>query len=149
MDLIIQMVSSFISAFGFGIIIKVPKDALIYCGLTGMLAWMTRLFMLPYMPNSLGAVFVAAIVVAITSIFFARRKKMPATIFNIPGVFPLVPGVMAFQSMNAFMNREFLTGLEFMTKTFAISLSIAIAIVVTEILHRFVMRILHERQNRA
>lgn len=148
MELFIQIISSFISAFAFGIIIKVPKDALIYCGLTGMFAWGTKLLIEPFVPNSIAAIFIAAIVVAVVSIIFARRKRMPATVFNIPGVFPLVPGVMAFQSMNAFMQREFLEGIEFMTKTFAISITIALAIVVTEVLYRFIFRIISERQAR-
>lgn len=148
MDLIIQMLSSFISAFAFGIIIKVPKDALAYCGLTGMLAWTTKLLIQPMVPNSIAAIFIASITVAVTSIYFARLKRMPATVFNIPGVFPLVPGVIAFQSMNSFMNREFLEGLEFMTKTIAISITIALAIVITEVLYRFLLRVLNERQLR-
>lgn len=145
MDLLIQMISSFVSALAFGIIIKVPKDALAYCGVTGMLAWTTKLFVQPHLPNSIAAIFIASIVVAITSIIFARRKRMPATVFNIPGVFPLVPGVIAFQSMNSFMNREFLDGIEFMTKTFAIAITIALAIVITEVLYRFIMRVMGER----
>ena len=148
MELLIQMTSSFISALAFGIIIKVPKEALVYCGITGMLAWTTNLLIRPLLPNSIAAIFVASIVVAVTSIIFARRKRMPATVFNIPGVFPLVPGVIAFQSMNSFMNREFIEGLEGMTKTFAISITIALAIVITEVLYRFVLRVLTERQTR-
>ena len=147
-ELLIQMLSSFISALAFGIIIKVPKEALVYCGITGMLAWTSNLLVRPYLPNSIAALFIASIVVAVVSILFARRKHMPATVFNIPGVFPLVPGVIAFQSMNSFMNREFLEGLEFMTKTFAISITIALAIVITEVLYRFIFRVLNERQAR-
>ena len=145
MDLFIQILSSFISALAFGIIIKVPKDALIYCGITGMLAWGTNLLIQPFVPNSIAAIFIASIVVAIISIVFARKKRMPATVFNIPGVFPLVPGVIAFQGMNAFMKREFLEGIEFMTKTFSISITIALAIVITEVLYRFIMRVIAER----
>lgn len=148
MELFIQMISSFVSALAFGIIIKVPKEALVYCGITGMLAWTTNLLIKPYLPNSIAAIFVASIVVAVISIIFARMNRMPATVFNIPGVFPLVPGVIAFQSMNSFMNREFIEGLEFMTKTFAISITIALAIVITEVLYRFVLRVLTERQVR-
>ncbi len=146
MDIIIQSLSSFFSAVAFGIIIKVPKSALIYCGITGMIGWMSNWLLIPLIPNSIGAIFIASVLVAIISIIFARMNKMPATVFNIPGVFPLVPGIMAFQTMNSFINREFIEGMEHMTKTFAISITIALAIVSTEIIYRFVMRLKYENR---
>lgn len=146
MDIIIQSLSSFFSAVAFGITIKVPKSALIYCGITGMIGWMSNWLLIPLIPNSIGAIFIASVLVAIISIIFARMNKMPATVFNISGVFPLVPGIMAFQTMNSFMNREFIEGMEHMTKTFAISITIALAIVSTEIIYRFVMRLKYENQ---
>ncbi|CAM3719140.1 threonine/serine exporter family protein [Erysipelothrix urinaevulpis] len=141
MTIMIQAISSFVAALAFGILVKVPKNALIASGITGMVGWMINWLLTPYIPNSVGAIFLGSVGVAITSIIFARHKKMPATVFNIPGVFPLVPGILAFQTMNSFMNRQFMEGMEFMVKTFASSITIALAIVVTEIMYLLVVRI--------
>ena len=45
----------------------------------------------------LGSNLLGALCVGILGLVFARIKKCPVTVFNIPGVVPLVPGVPAYQ----------------------------------------------------
>lgn len=145
MSIIIQIISSFISSIAFGIIISVPKSALIYVGTTGAISWAINLLLKPVFSNILVPIFLASVSVSILSIIFARKLKMPATTFNVPGVFPLVPGITAFETMKSFMNREFMMGMELMMRTFAISMSIALAIVVTEVFYNAYNRITKKR----
>ena len=45
-----------------------------------------------------------AFVIGILGLFFARIKKCPVTVFNIPALVPLVPGVPAYQAVRALVN---------------------------------------------
>ncbi|HEY4538069.1 MAG TPA: threonine/serine exporter family protein [Erysipelothrix sp.] len=141
MSITLQILSSFISSIAFGIIISVPKSSLVYVGITGALSWAVNLLLRPIFPNILVPIFLASVSVSILSIIFAKRLKMPATVFNLPGVFPLVPGITAFETMKTFMARDFMLGMELMMRTFAISMSIALAIVVTEVFYNAYIRI--------
>ena len=141
MSILIQIISSFISSVAFGIIISVPKSSLLFVGITGAVSWAINLLLRPVFPNILVPIFIASVSVSIMSIFFAKKLKMPATVFNLPGVFPLVPGITAFETMKTFMNRDFMMGMELMMRTFAISMSIALAIVVTEVFYNAYTRI--------
>ena len=143
---LIKMLSSFIAPAFFGVVVNVPRRILFQCGLTGMFGWTTtQLFAMQGM-SQVASTFLGAVVVSIFSIIFAKRSKVPATAFNLTGFFPLVPGVAAYQSMNAFISSEFVTGLSLMIKTITISVTIALAIVLVEILYRAYM---HRKKKRA
>lgn len=91
--IIIQLVLSYVATVTFAIITNVPKRALNACGITGTFGWMAY-WTLMQMDSGTGASSLAgAFVVAVLSHFFAKHKKMPITIFNVPGIVPLVPGL--------------------------------------------------------
>ncbi len=141
MNVLIQMVSSFISALCFGVIVNVPRRVLVHCGLTGLLGWMMNCVLLHFGVNIFVSVFFGAAVVSICSIVYAKKLKIPTTTFTIPGVFPMVPGIAAYQSMNALMVSDFMLGMSLLMKTFTISITIALAIVMIESLYKTYVRL--------
>lgn len=140
MTLMIQVIASFCAAIGFGIIIDVPKEALGYCGITGMVGWIVTWGLGIYGFNQTIAIFIGSAGVSLLSLQFAKRIKTPTTVFNIPAIFVLVPGIMAYQTVKAFISGKYMVGLELLMKTFGLSVTIAIAIVITEALYRFCVR---------
>ncbi|MEG0326870.1 MAG: threonine/serine exporter family protein [Erysipelothrix sp.] len=143
--IIVQALSSFVSAFFFGIIVNVPRKVLFNCGFTGMAGWISAWILMQLGVSQIIAVFIGSILVSFLSIYFAKKNRMPATTFNIPGVFPLVPGIAAYQTVNAFVSGDYILGMGLIVKTFSISVSIALAIVMVEVFYRFFVRMASRR----
>lgn len=136
--MIVQAISSFGSALFFGVIVNVPRRVLVQCGITGMAGWMANWFLLQFGVNNLLSVFCGSIVISFFSIYFAKKMKVPATTFNIPGVFPMVPGIAAYQTVNAFVSANYIVAMGLLMKTITISVTIAFAIVMVEVFYRFI-----------
>ncbi|WP_159641566.1 threonine/serine exporter family protein [Erysipelothrix anatis] len=148
MAFLIQVVTSFVSSLGFGIIVNAPRRVLIHCGITGMVGWIVNWCLLLIGYNTYISVFAGSVAVSICAIMFARKLRMPTTVFNLPGIFPLVPGISAYQAIQSFVSAEYIRGVELLMKTFTISMTMAFAIVMIEVFYRLVMRILNGELNK-
>ncbi|MGX4645461.1 MULTISPECIES: threonine/serine exporter family protein [Holzapfeliella] len=95
----INILFSFLGTVGFAVVVDVPAKALPYCGFSGMLGWMVYWIGTNSGSGHMMAYLLGAFAVGILSIVFARTKKMPVIIFNIPAIVPLVPGVTAYQAI--------------------------------------------------
>lgn len=95
--MIVQVIGAFFAVAAFAIIFNVPKKFLIYCGAAGSGGWLIYLLMRNINEGEFYAVFTAALFVALFSHIFARIFKAPVTVFLIPGILPLVPGVGMFR----------------------------------------------------
>lgn len=100
-DILINMSFSFIATIGFGLTINIPKRALLLCGVSGMSGWMVYWWLMQLGVGRLISNLFGAFLIGILGIFFARRKKLPVILFNIPGIVPLVPGALAYQAVRA------------------------------------------------
>lgn len=140
MTLLVQLFTSFITGLCFGIIVNVPRRVLIQCGLVGMSGWVVNWLLLQQNVTEIYAIFMGATVVSIVSIIFARRYKVPTTTFNLPGFFPLVPGISAYQALTYLMSGQYMAGIEMLSKTLMLSVTIALAIVIVEVMLRVIER---------
>jgi uncharacterized membrane protein YjjB (DUF3815 family) len=88
------------AAVGFAILFNAPRRALLPCALCGALGHATRTLMMEQADFTIvSASFLGAIVVGFCGGYFAVRWKSPVSIFTIPGVIPMVPGVFAYRAM--------------------------------------------------
>lgn len=97
MEILKHGLLSFISSVGFALIFLVPKNRLIYSGISGMFGWLVFWLSNRFLTGEIIATFLGAFTIAWISNIFARKLKTPATLFNIPGIVPLVPGVASYQ----------------------------------------------------
>ncbi len=131
-----QVITSFIASMAFGVLFNVPRKALLQCGLTGMFGWIIYWNLENYKADVIIATLIGAFVVAIISQIFARKKKMPIILFNIAGIIPLVPGGLAYDAMRHFVENDYITAIEMAAKVFLISGSIAIGLVLSEVVNQ-------------
>ena len=96
LDMMLNGVLAFVGTIGFSIIFNVPRRELLFCGIGGALGWLlfTTLEDSPFIGVLLGAM-----VVTCVSRILSVRRKMPATLYIIPGIIPLVPGVGIYFTM--------------------------------------------------
>lgn len=115
LQLLGQTILAYISVFAFGIILNIPRRTLNRAGIVGASAWLIYqlvFFLTQDMLDKNWRIFVgtllASIVIGIMSLTMSRAQKVPVLIYNIPGIFPLVPGAQAYQVVRNLVagNRE-------------------------------------------
>ncbi len=89
--LILQVLAASAGTVGFSLLFGVPVRYYTYCGLIGGIGWLVYLCVLPGTTATI-ATFCATVAIILLSRWFAVRKRCPATLFLISGIFPLVPG---------------------------------------------------------
>ncbi|MCM3762570.1 threonine/serine exporter family protein [Alkalihalobacillus oceani] len=108
----VELLFCFIATVAFGVIFNVPKRVLWVGGAIGALAW----FLYSTLPTlGITVVFataVAALASATCSHVMAKLYRVPVTTFSIPGIIPLVPGSKAYFTMLAFVDGDYLNGLQ-------------------------------------
>lgn len=99
LEIIINITFAYLASVGFALTINVPRRVLNLAGISGIFSWLIywlamRASMGRMLSNLLGS-----FAIGILGIFFARKKRCPATVFYIPAIVPLVPGVPAYQAV--------------------------------------------------
>lgn len=134
--------SSFIATMAFGILFNVPRRSLASGGLVGMIGWVIYIGLMDNLQlNAVVATLISAFSIATLSQFLARYHKMPATLFSVTGIIPLVPGAVAYDTIRQFMENNYTEGIQLATKTLMLAGAIAFGLifsgVLTNTLHRF------------
>ena len=92
-EILTRTLAAGIGTVAFSLLFGVPKKYDAYCGFIGGAGW----FAYEILTTCAGltvteATFFATVLVVLLSRFAAVREKCPATVFQITGIFPLVPG---------------------------------------------------------
>ncbi|MFC7686158.1 threonine/serine exporter family protein [Ureibacillus sp. GCM10028918] len=140
MELIIQLIFSFIFTACFGVIFNAPTKAIPYCGFVGAIGWIIYYVLIQNNVTEVQASFIGAFVVAIVAQVFARRFKMPMIIFNVSGIIPLVPGGIAYNTMRNIVELDYNMGIQNGMRAFMISGAIAMGLVFAEVIIQLMMR---------
>lgn len=96
MTYIVQFMVAAFATIAFAILFSAPKKELIYCGFTGAFGWIVY-FIMTHM--GFGVVMASAVATFLLTIFarsFAVIRCVPATVYLLSGIFPLVPGAGIF-----------------------------------------------------
>lgn len=120
---------SLLSTVAYCTLFNVPIRTLFAGGLVGMTGWTVY-----YVATLLGdsvifSTFLAATLVSLLSQILSIRLRVPSTNFSVSGIIPLVPGSIAYKSMLAFVNNNYLQGITLITQTSMIAGSIAAGLI--------------------
>lgn len=108
---ILEMFYCFAATFFFALIMNAPKKILILSSITASLGYLVyKYFIIKGIP--LLAFFLGTTLIAMLGEIFARRLKMPATIFIFPGVIPIVPGLGLYNTILALVQNDIFLALE-------------------------------------
>ena len=95
-----DFVFAFLATVAFGVLFQGPKRILWRSGLIGGLGWVFFIVLKEvFSVHSFSANFLATVLIALTSEVFARAWKEPTTVFEIPAIIPLVPGLGMYKGM--------------------------------------------------
>lgn len=96
--MIIELVSAAAGTVAFALLFGVPRKYYVECGAIGAAGWLMYRLMQTCGMGDTFAAFFATVLIVLLSRIFAVRKKCPATVFLITGIFPLVPGAKIYWS---------------------------------------------------
>lgn len=98
-NLLISLLWSGVAAAGFAVLFQVPRRNLIYCALLGAIGYGIRSVLVNNGVTLIISSLAGAIVVGFGGYWLSRQYRQPSPVFTVPGIIPLVPGSIAFQSM--------------------------------------------------
>jgi uncharacterized membrane protein YjjB (DUF3815 family) len=107
----IQVVAAFAASACYAVLNHVPRVALGTAGVAGAVGWLAYLLVLQVKDSPLAATFLAAFVVGVLSWGFARGQHAPVSLFILPGILPLLPGVTIYTGMLELATNQSLQGL--------------------------------------
>ena len=125
---IIQLLTAFLSSFGFSLLFGLRKRYLITASLGGLLA--TGVYLLAQFWT--GNLFVSNLLAAAASVLYAELLahllKCPATLFVTPAILPLVPGGSLYYTMSHAVQGDMTRAKQFGMNTLQAALAIAVGI---------------------
>lgn len=140
LEIMINIAFSYLASVGFALTINVPHRALNLSGISGIVGWMAYWFCFRFGMGRMISNLIGAFLIGILGLIFARIKKCPVTVFNIPALVPLVPGMPAYQAVRALAAGNYTQGQELILRvaivTGAIGLGFLLSTMCTEAFYR-------------
>ncbi|MED1954477.1 threonine/serine exporter family protein [Brevibacillus centrosporus] len=116
---------SFISSMAWCVLFNVPVRTILAGGIAGMVGFLVYSFLPLLNAEVLLSTFVSAAIVSLLSQVMSIFLRVPSTNFSVAGIIPLVPGSLAYKSMLAFVNNDYVEGMTLATKTLMVAGAIA------------------------
>ena len=130
---------SFLATIAFAVLFQAPKRTLIISGVIGAIGWVVFVYLRQHLEyNSFHANFFATIALSLISELSARMFKQPATVFLIPGIIPLVPGLGMYRGMKEIIEKSFDAGTNTLLTAGTDSAAIALGIMVIASIFRVI-----------
>lgn len=129
-DILLDLIYCFAASLFFALIMNTPKNTLMHTSIVASIGYLIYLSCSAQL-NTTPGFFAGTTFVAMMGEIFARKFKMPATIFIFPAIIPIVPGLGLYETMLAFVQNDILSALEIGADTIfnIVSMAIAMALV--------------------
>lgn len=138
MYIIKDIILAFLGSIFPAVIFNIERKNLLWAGLSGIIGWIAFAAISKSTGSlALGAL-VGAILVGIYGETLARILKHPALVFTIPGIFPLVPGINAYNTVLAIVEGRIFDACHMGVETAAIAGAIAFGIMLASAIFKFI-----------
>ena len=127
-EYLLQFVLAGLATGGFSVIFRVPVRHIPVCIVVGALGWLTECLVTELYSSPIWGTFFAACMVGLLSDFASRICKEASTIFVIPGILCLVPGLSIFNTMYSLLGDDIAKAAEIGTQTLLIAGAIAVGL---------------------
>lgn len=102
-----QIILAFFGSIFPVILFNIDRKKIIWTGFSGAFGWTTYLMVYNYNQSPVMASFCGAFIVGLYSEVLARKLKTPTMQFSIPGIFPLVPGITAYNTVYFIVEQKY------------------------------------------
>lgn len=136
MTLFRHFIFSFISSFAFGIILNVPRRALIPVGFIGSLGWVAYTISAQNQLGTIVSNFLGALVIGILCIGASRHYRIPVIVLTTPAIVPLVPGAPAYMAVRRAVEENYPEAIEYVAVVLGTAGAITLAFMISKILEQ-------------
>ncbi len=141
-----QIVLAFFGSIFPVILFNIDRKKIIWTGFCGAIGWATYLAVYKYTVSPVSASFTGSFVVGVYSELMARKLRTPAVQFSIPGIFPLVPGITAFNTINYIVEQNYSAAYSKGMQTVAVAGAIAFGIMLSSTTFRFISKLMMSKK---
>jgi uncharacterized membrane protein YjjB (DUF3815 family) len=135
-QILFHMIFSFLSSISFAVICNVPRKSIPIGGLVGMCGWMGYWILSTGGYGIFLSSVVCSLLLALAGQISARIFKMPLTVFYVPGLVPIVPGITAFQAFRLLILQDYNGALIGFLNVGYSAVGIAIGLVISDIIFK-------------
>jgi len=144
----IDIVLAFLGSLSLAVIFNVGRNRFFWAGLSGAAGWIAYSYLYWMTGQVILSTFVGAVVVGLYSETAARCLKCPATVFSISGIFPLVPGIGAYQTVEYLVADDLAQSASKGIETLASAGCIALGIMLMSAVFRVMKKVKENRKLR-
>ena len=130
--ILIQFVAAFIGVIAFSVNLEIPKKYIIITGLVGAIGWIVYLICIKLDISNILSYFISDLTIAILSIILSKLLKAISTIFLIPGILPIVPGIAMYELIYYILNNDWHQAKYYLVQVILITGGIALAVFVAD-----------------
>lgn len=105
---LIQVLTAFIGSLGFSILFNIRGKKLFTAAFGGVISWSTFLLFETIIPSEPARYVIATAVLTLYAEKMARKAKCPATVFQVSGAIPLIPGGALYYTINYAMTGQWM-----------------------------------------
>lgn len=109
------LLGTLVGGFATAILFNVPRRVLWLTPLAGLAGYLALDAVDDHLSGP-GALFVAAFAVAMAAEMLARMTAVPALVFSVNGILPLVPGAVAYRGMSANVRGDYAASAELLSQ---------------------------------
>lgn len=143
-----QILLAFLGSIFPVILFNIDRKKIIWAGFSGAFGWATYLIVYKYNHSPVMSSFAGAFVVGMYSEFMARKLKTPTIQFSVPGIFPLVPGITAYNTISSIVEQNYSSAYLKGMQTVAVGGAIAFGIMLSSTTFRFISKIIKPNKER-
>ena len=137
----IQILAAMIGTLAFAVLFNIRGIKLLTVALGGGFGWALLLLLSRAIASEALCYFIVALTISLYAEVMARALKSPATVFIAPCLIPMVPGASLYYTMSHALNNNFEGFLERGLLTVKIAAALAIGIIVSTVVMRFVLNL--------
>lgn len=127
----------------FAVTVGASKKNSAISGVLGGIGYITYLLLNKHSAEAT-AVFVATFIICLMSEILARVMKTPTTVFSIPAILPLVPGLMLYKTLLVFGSGDTLNGVSKSIDTLIVAGSLSLAVTLAALLAKLIFKRKHK-----
>ena len=142
-----NLIFSYMATIGFSVLFNIPRKNIWQAGIVGASGWTVYKYLEIIQMNLVFAVFLGALIVGLLSEIFARVFKKPATIFQVPGIIPLVPGYSLYYTMLQIIDKSYIKATKEGSQALLIAVGIASGIIISSSIGNLVINKKHKKKS--
>ena len=145
-DLISPFLSALFATFGFGLLYNIRGKNLAVAAFCGAFAWMVYLAADSFTESMVIPYFISGMAIAVYSEISATLCRAPVTVFLIPGIIPLVPGLTIYRTMETCLFGDVQGFAQGLVNTLKIGAAISLGLILVSSIFRLIRITYAKRQ---